>query len=481
MRCILLIGVLLAGSLELQAQKLSAADSTEIQQQALRHVRQFEGLLNLVAQPDKYFRKYSFTRLIRSFYDEQSHYRIFRDSLVAVEDDLNPNAQPDADNFLSVKDYLQAFFSFYEKSPVASVYFSDYRVSPVKEGEYTYVEVYYLSEFTNLHRAYPDHPYPARHNKATVRAQRQETGWQVIISNINYYQPDQKPVAPLAEDRTATPQSADPLALLTLPQAGDTPSSLSAAPPDRALIEDLSRALADSSSTLQLLDRLDRGSDYQLRLYDSVSVFKPAERLPFVTGSVIADADNAIQKSTGEIFKRFAPLVRKTGASSVQVAFDNPADDSLFVELINTDQEVLFAEAIASGESYATAINLENLEEDSYQVRVSNQNYDHRVRVYYQPTPSDSTEQRSTAAFADFKPYIVKQDGQSSVQVVFKNPIDAPLTVELVDKDELVLYSEEVAGKQSYARSISLENLYRGSYWVRIAHNDYQHTVRVYY
>ena len=484
MRCILLIGLLLASISVLHAQGLSAADSAEVQQQALRHVRQFEGLLNLVAQPDKYFREYSFARLIKSFYDEESDYQIFRDSLVAVEDDINPNAHPDADNFLSIKDYLEAFFSFYEKSPVASVFFSNYQVSPVQEGEYTYVEVFYLSEFTNTHRAYPDQPYPLRHKKATVRAQRQDDGgWKMIISNVNYYRPDeeQEPVASLAESGSATTNSDQPN-LLAMSQGGDISGTLSAASRDSVSIENLSNTLSDSSSALQILDRLDRGSDYQLRLYDSVSVLKePSERLPFVSNPAIVDVDSTSQKNDTEIFKRFAPLVRRVGSSSVQVAFDNPADDPLLVELINADRKVLFSEEVAGEQSYATAINLGNLEEDSYQIRVSNQNYDHRIQIDYQSTSSDSTEQSTKTDFVDFKPYIMKQDHQSSAQVVFRNPSDEPLTVELIDMEGLVLYSEEVAGQQSYARSINLENLYQGSYWVKISHDDYQHKVRVYY
>ena len=480
MRRILVIGALLTQSLTLSAQELSAVDSIRVQEVALRHVKQFEGLLNLIAQPDKYFRKYSFAKLVQSFYREQSDYQIFRDSLVAVEDNLNPSAHPDADNFLSIKNYLEAFFSFYEKSPVNSVFFSNYEVSPVKQGEFTYVEVFYQSEFTNRHRAYPDQPYPVRYSKATLRAQQKEGDWQVFISNINYYQPDGVPAPVIAEEQTPEPEPIYQASISTLPQAADRKASLPSAPRDDEPIKDLSDALSDSTGTWEVLDRLDRGSDYQLRLYDSISVLKPVGQLAFVSSPAALKTKTNKRESSAEAFKRFAPLIRRVGASSVQVAFDNPAEAPLSVELINSGQGVLFSEKVPAQQSYARAINLENLEEGAYRIRVSNGDYEHTVRINYQTSEMEGV-QKSHRVFADFRPYIMKREDHASAQVVFKNPSEDALLVELVDMSGLVLYSEEVASNQSYGRSISLENLYEGSYRIRISHPDYQHTVRIYH
>ena len=77
-------------ALPLSAQELTRADTVEIQEKAVRHLRQFEGLLNLISQPDEYFRKYNFEGLARRYYQEGSNYQIFRDSAVVIEDDLNP-------------------------------------------------------------------------------------------------------------------------------------------------------------------------------------------------------------------------------------------------------------------------------------------------------------------------------------------------------------------------------------------------------
>ena len=319
----------------LYAQELDATDTAEIQQKALRHVRQFEGLLNLISQPDEYFRKYGFDGLIQSYYDDQSTYQIFRDSLVVIEDDLNPSAKVrNYGNLLTIKNYLQAFFSLYEKSPATSVFFDNYEVSEVKQGDFTYVEVFYDSEFRNKHRAYPNLTYPVRRRKATVKAERQAVGWQVAITDIGYARSADDSPPPVAKTDSAT-QAATPVAAIeqepidsiiasrpvtqldttaeeaaVLPEVSEPepPPAVSEEPlignafentrrvyrkgktyplPIRAnptsppaslmlyreteLVEDLTRTLADSSFAWQVPEEVSGGDNYQLRLYDPVS------------------------------------------------------------------------------------------------------------------------------------------------------------------------------------------------------------------
>ena len=470
-RCFLCAGLLTLGLLSVpgQAQELSAADSAEIQRKAIRHVRQFEGLLNLVAQPDKYFRKYSFTKLIRSFYDEQSDYQIFRDSLVAIEDDINPRARPSDNNFLTIKDYLKAFFSFYEKSPVASVFFSEYQASAVKQAEFTYVEVFYYSEFTNRHRAYSEHPYPLRRQKATLRAQRQEGEWQVLVSNVNFSQPGEELVASLTDGPSS------------LAEPTYRPAQVSSeADAEAEPLETPSNPLADSTRIGQALEKLARDRDDPLRRYDPTSALKEVVYLPLVKVPTTTGSSEAIPQNKTELFRKFTPLIKRAGPSSVQVVLDNPVDDSLTVALMDMNRRILFSEKVAGQQHYARFIELKDLDAGRYQVSVANGDYDHTVRIDYQlPKPGTTTEETEEVVFSDFKPYIMKKTDQPSVQVVFKNPADTPIAVALTDTRGRVLYSETVGGQQSYARSISLRSLSPGTYRIKIAHDRYQRTVRV--
>lgn len=330
---IALFALLLALPLTARSQSLDAADTTEIRQKALRHVRQFEGLLNLISQPDEYFRKYGFDALVRSYYDEQSSYRIFRDSLVVVEDDLNPRARVQRyGHLLTIKEYLKAFFSLYEKSPVTSVFFDRYRVSEVQQGDFIYVEVRYDSDFRNRHRAFPDVPYPVRARKATVKAEQTNTGWQMMITDVSYDRPaaSEEPVAiapdvpqtrritsttPTAAKATAELPANQVLSVLTPAPASDTSLIVAAAPenpfgplrrvyrPGNAyalplsttffpsdaslllyqedeMVEDLSAVLADSTHAWQVSEQLDNAIGYQFRLYDPTTE-ATAESAPF--------------------------------------------------------------------------------------------------------------------------------------------------------------------------------------------------------
>ena len=347
-----LFGLLLLPPLGAQAQPLDAADTAEIRQKAGRHVRQFEGLLNLISQPDEYFRKYGFDALVRSYYQEQSGYQIFRDSLVVVEDDLNPRARVQRyGHLLTIKEYLKAFFSLYEKSPVTSVFFDRYRVSEVQQGDFTYVEVRYDSEFRNHHRAFPGVPYPVRARKATVKAERTTSGWRVMIADLSYdrptfpeaplavatdkppslriastaptipeaptespsYQVRAIPAPALASDTTLIAEAAPknpfgPLRrvyrlgktyqLPLLPQATDPDASLLLYQ-DEQLVEDISTVLTDSTQAWQVPKQLPPGDRYYLRLVSPVTettaesvpfAIKRRARWPWVVGAVAAAA-----------------------------------------------------------------------------------------------------------------------------------------------------------------------------------------------
>ena len=354
-----LLGLLLLLQPALQAQPLDAADTAEIRQKALRHVRQFEGLLNLISQPDEYFRKYGFEPLIRSYYDEQSGYQIFRDSLVVVEDDLNPRARVQRyGHLLTIKEYLKAFFSLYEKSPVASVFFDRYRVSEVQQGDFTYVEVRYDSEFRNRHRAFPDVPYPVRARKATVKAERTTSGWQVMITDVSYDRPaaPKDPVAAVPNQpqarRVVSPPPTAPQAPDELPPVQISPvraplpdtttfadaalenpfgplrqtyrtgrtyqlplSNLAVSGAtslllyqDGQLVEDLSATLTDSTYAWSVPKQLPTGDHYSLRLYNPTTeataesasfAIKRRARWPWVVGAAAAAVVVVIVTSGG--------------------------------------------------------------------------------------------------------------------------------------------------------------------------------------
>ena len=270
-----LLPLLLVASLEslrAQAPAITSSDIAQIQQQALRSVRQFEGLLNVLAQPDQYFKENNYRELIQNYYQAGSEYQIFYDSLVMIESDLDPTTQSnDSAEFLPIKDYLEAFFVQYEKSPVASVFFSDFNVSAVKQGEVTYVEVSYSSEFTGHSQSHPDLSYPVRQRTVRVMAQLQADQWQVFIIKLRSRTLKVVPVEErrntkfLEVSRVYQPGKTYSLPIQINQEA--PPSSLILYRDDQQ-VEDLSDVLVDSSLTWRVPQQIERGSGYRWELYD---------------------------------------------------------------------------------------------------------------------------------------------------------------------------------------------------------------------
>jgi hypothetical protein len=168
-------------------QELTIGDTLEIKRQARFCIIQFGDILNQLAKPDEYFRKYNVDNFIRKFYESSSTDQIFRDSVVQIEDDLNPNSSPPTfEEEKTIQRYLNDFFQFYEKSVSTSVVFSDIQISDIRQGEYLYVNVTYENEFLNKHK-YIDQPYEKYKRVATIKVEPSNTGWKVLITYIGFF------------------------------------------------------------------------------------------------------------------------------------------------------------------------------------------------------------------------------------------------------------------------------------------------------
>ena len=255
-----------------QAQTLEAGDIREIQQKALRHVRQFEALLNLVAQPDEYFRGNSVDQLIQGYYQPSSDYQIFRDSLVTITNDLNP-LTPDNEPTVSIKEYLTQFYLVYKKSPVVSVFFNNYEVSSVRQGKSTYVEVYYTNEFASRHIDYANQPYVSSQKKVIAEAQSQAGEWEVLITSITTLSSEESAAQENATSFTQLERVYRPGKTYPLPiriNADNPPSSLLLYR-DEQQVEDLSGLLNSNRPQWRVPKSTARGGGYRFVLRDPLS------------------------------------------------------------------------------------------------------------------------------------------------------------------------------------------------------------------
>ncbi len=167
-------------------QELTRADTLEIKRQARFCINQFGDILNLLSKPDDYFRTYNVNDFISKFYEASSTNQIFRDSLVLIEDDLNPKSSPPTfEEQKTIQRYLKDFYQFYEKSISTSVVLSVLQISDIQQRDYLYLKVTYESEFLNKHK-YVNQPYEKNTRVATLKIDPSNTGWKVLISYVGF-------------------------------------------------------------------------------------------------------------------------------------------------------------------------------------------------------------------------------------------------------------------------------------------------------
>lgn len=85
----------------------------------------------------------------------------------------------------------------------------------------------------------------------------------------------------------------------------------------------------------------------------------------------------------------------------------------------------------------------------------------------------DGKVREQNQALLQFKPVVFAKNNQ--VQVMFENKSSVALSVALFDKNGNTLYTETVAGNQSYAKAIRLEQLPAGQYTVEVKGQDYRY------
>jgi len=172
------------------AQSVSRSDEQEIKLRAKQTVELFQTLLNSMSY------ELSTTAQRQKFIQNalSGDRQIFRDENARIAYDIDPESQRDTRDE-DVKTYLNNFDVFYQKSYEPTVVFSDYKVSPVFEGEdgNNYVKVKYISQFQNKHKNKPQ-TYEPLTKIAELIATRNFTGWNLYLVNIRNFQSSDKTV-----------------------------------------------------------------------------------------------------------------------------------------------------------------------------------------------------------------------------------------------------------------------------------------------
>lgn len=168
---------------------LSNRDAAEIRYKAERMVRtELNDLLNTLSNNS--YQTLEVEESIHSSYSNSGRNRIFRDSLVVVEPDINPtvvHAGQAGEEALGK--YLRDVDLLYKKSDSATIAFDHVRSSPVKKNEDLYVKVYFNSLFKGR-SAISDQAYSTTNRLAEIKAEKEGNQWRLYIVRLAFFNPE---------------------------------------------------------------------------------------------------------------------------------------------------------------------------------------------------------------------------------------------------------------------------------------------------
>lgn len=168
-------------------EKISAANAHEIAYQAILILQTFESVLNSITFNDN-----TATELqgyINNSFAPGKRFRIFYSSNVIIEDDLDPKFELGKTRDITADKYLNEFDLNYEKTPDASIAFSNFVVSDIKHKDYIYVNIKFDESFKSKYKPEGTN-YPIRHRIAEIRADRKgNKNWEAYIVGMRYYDP----------------------------------------------------------------------------------------------------------------------------------------------------------------------------------------------------------------------------------------------------------------------------------------------------
>ena len=169
------------------ADKISAGNAHEIAYQSVLIVQTFESVLNSITFNDN-----TATELqsyISNSFTPGKRFRIFYSNNVIIEDDLDPKFDLGKTKDIAADKYLNEFDLNYEKTPDASISFSNFVVSDIKRKDYIYVNIKFDETFKSKYKP-EGTKYTLRHRIAEVRAERNgKKNWEAYIVGIRYYDP----------------------------------------------------------------------------------------------------------------------------------------------------------------------------------------------------------------------------------------------------------------------------------------------------
>ncbi len=162
---------------------ISRHDEKNIKTKAQGAVSGFMNLLNVIATGLDLDVSQTDDLIRRSYMSAQT--KIFFDSAVIVEDDLRKVDDPNQSKQKPAYSYLRDFEIFYKKTDSATVRFSNFTLSNVKQGKFLYIKVHYDHLFTGQSKI-SNEPYQVRRRVAELRVEKLNNKWKAWLVDVHY-------------------------------------------------------------------------------------------------------------------------------------------------------------------------------------------------------------------------------------------------------------------------------------------------------
>src|SRR5258708_3097863 len=166
---------------------MSIRDGSEIRHKAESLIKkELNELLNSLSSTS--FESTEIEETLHSSYSGTRN-KIFRDSMILVEDDINPAFKSSGQSREEVLEkYLKDFDLMYKKSDTASIDFQNIRCSSIKKKDNIYIKVYFNSLFKNKN-AISDAPYSPNDRVAEIKVDKERNQWQLYIVRLDLCHP----------------------------------------------------------------------------------------------------------------------------------------------------------------------------------------------------------------------------------------------------------------------------------------------------
>ena len=134
--------------------------------------------------------------------------------------------------------------------------------------------------------------------------------------------------------------------------------------------------------------------------------------------------------------------------------------------LLNQQGVVIYKEDIASADSYRRSLNLMELPDGTYELKIED---DYKIETITLIKNNGKVTAANQVKTITFKPQIVLKDTQLNVSLLALN--NEKLTISIIDENQNIISEKKLSGSMNLGQSYDLSQLNSGNYTIQLYTN----------